>query len=587
ESDAKPWLRRKLMVELVRYDLAHGRPRVTLASDHGFAKLEAQGVLRFDRQCVLDRAEADFNTRRVVDTLRRIAQGHGEARFVRGVLDGAVAPEWLLAPLDADAGWRATVAAAPRPVLNPEQVDAWRAAFQRAVTVIWGPPGTGKTYLLAWTLLGLAAAAKSAGRPLRILVSAATHRAIANVLVRIARELAASGIESPLRLVKLASRGTEADQELEGAGVELVRDERLEGVLAESDATGLPVVVGSTVWSLWKRMKAAGEEEGDASDIPIAPMFDVVVIDEASQMKVADSLIALSSIRRGGRVLLCGDDRQLAPVVRGSYDGDDTLFGSAFGHFAGKFGRMTLRESRRMNAPLVAYPRRTFYPGLLSVDPGRRLDVAPPVDGTDAMDVLVRDAFLRPEDSVVLCTYAGYTATARNPFEARLAAQIATLARDGLRDPATGQPYTPDAFREQALAILSPHRAQNSAILHELTAHGWTYAELPVVDTVERMQGNEREMIIVSYAVSDREYAEREAEFLLDPNRFNVAITRPRSKLVLLMSDEILRALPRDERVMTESMAVKGYAGQPWREVREIDLPAPDGTAVHATVRVR
>jgi len=587
EIDARPWLRRKLMVELVRYDLAHDRPRVTLASDYGFARLEREGVLRFDRQCVLDRAEADFNTRRVVATLRRIAQGHGEARFVRGLLDGLVDPEWLLAPLDADAGWRATVAAAPRSVLNPEQMDAWRAAFQRAVTVIWGPPGTGKTYLLAWTLLGLAAAAKAAGRPLRILVSAATHRAIANVLVRIARELAASGIASPLRLVKLASRGTEADQELQGAGVELVRDERLEGVLAESDQTGLPVVVGSTVWSLWKQMKAAGDDEGEASDVPIAPMFDVVVIDEASQMKVADSLIALSSIRRGGRVLLCGDDRQLAPVVRGSYDGDDTLFGSAFGHFAEKFGRMTLRESRRMNAPLVAYPRRAFYPGLVSVDPERRLAVALPASAADPMDAILRDAFLRPEDSVVFATYADHTATARNPFEARLAARLATLARGELIDPATGQPYTADRFREQALAILSPHRAQNSAILHELARAGWAYGELPVVDTVERMQGNEREMIIVSYAVADREYAEAEAEFLLDPNRFNVAITRPRAKLVLLMSDEVLRALPRDERVMTASMAVKGYLRQPWRRVREIELPSPDGGTVSVTLRGR
>jgi superfamily I DNA and/or RNA helicase len=302
---------------------------------------------------------------------------------------------------------------------------------------------------------------------------------------------------------------------------------------------------------------------------------------------VPDSLIALSSIRPGGRVVLCGDDRQLAPVVRGSYDAEETLFGSAFAHFAGGFGRLPLRESRRMNDALVDYPRRTFYPGLVSMVPARRVAVsADGVDLFDPVDALLWEAMMRPEDSVVFCTYAGFTATARNPFEARLAARLATLARAGLRD-AGGEAFTADGFREQALAILSPHRAQNSAILHELTARGWAYGELPVVDTVERMQGNEREMIVVSYAVADREYAEREAEFLLDPNRFNVAITRPRSKLVLLMSDEVLRALPRDERVMTESMAVKGYAEQPWREVREIDLPAPDGTAVRVTVRVR
>jgi superfamily I DNA and/or RNA helicase len=303
-------------------------------------------------------------------------------------------------------------------------------------------------------------------------------------------------------------------------------------------------------------------------------------------MKVADSLIALSSIRRGGRVLLCGDDRQLAPIVRGDYDDANTLFGSAFAHFAGKFRRMTLRESRRMNAPLVAYPRHAFYPGLVSVDPARRLSIAPAAGG-DAMDEVVRDAFLRPDDSVVFATYSGYTATARNTFEARLAARIATLARAGLRDPATGDAYTAERFREQALAILSPHRAQNSAILHELARAGWVHGELPIVDTVERMQGNEREMIIVSYAVADHEYAEREADFLLDPHRFNVSITRPRAKLVLLMSDAVLRALPRDERVMTASMALKGYLRQPWRRIRQVELPSPDGGTIPLTLRIR
>jgi hypothetical protein len=39
-------------------------------------------------------------------------------------------------------------------------------------------------------------------------------------------------------------------------------------------------------------------------------------------MKVPEALIALSSVRRGVRVVLCGDDRQLAPVLRGSYDED-------------------------------------------------------------------------------------------------------------------------------------------------------------------------------------------------------------------------------------------------------------------------
>src|SRR3712207_7008939 len=37
-----------------------------------------------------------------------------------------------------------------RPPLNADQESAWRAAFQERVALVWGPPGTGKTYLLAW-----------------------------------------------------------------------------------------------------------------------------------------------------------------------------------------------------------------------------------------------------------------------------------------------------------------------------------------------------------------------------------------------------------------------------------------------------
>ncbi len=596
EADRSPWRRRKLLVELSEYDLSASPPRVVLApSDRkGFAKALDEGLVYLDRVCVLDRAPADFNTRRLVATLRALDEGRGEAAFVRGLLAGDVPDGWT-APLDVEGTWNAVMAPLSarlgRDVLNPEQRDAWRAVLRDAATVIWGPPGTGKTYLLAWILVGLAAEARRAGRPLRVLVTSATHRAVVNVLSRLAKEVAATGVEVPMRLLKLKGSGNPADAELDALDVEVVEDDRLEGALAAASSAGDAVIVGSTVWSLWKRMKAAGRgagEDDEGGDAPVRPWFDVVVIDEASQVKVPEALIALSSIRPGGRVVLCGDDRQLAPVLRGRYGAEGgTLLGSAFAHFAALFGRVSLRESRRMNAALVRYPREIFYPGLVSRVPAARLRAEAPAGGWgDALDDLLWETFFDPEGAVVLLTYSGVRATARNPFEAALAARIARLARDGLRD-ADGAPLSTERFVSQALAVLSPHRAQNGAILAELAAAGFARGTTPVVDTVERMQGNERDMIVVSYSVADVEYAEAEAEFLLDPNRFNVSITRPRAKLVVLMSDAVLRALPRDEEVMTGSMAIKGYAAHCSDAVRDVVLPGPDGEPVRAVVRVR
>src|SRR5690606_8762046 len=114
---------------------------------------------------------------------------------------------------------------------------------------------------------------------------------------------------------------------------------------------------------------------------------------EASQMKVAEALIALSAMRAEATVVLCGDDRQLAPVLRGRYEADSgTLFGSVFAHFAAHFPRLTLRESRRMNRALVEYPRELFYPGLVSRVPERRVACAPGAE--DGEDALLRELFM-------------------------------------------------------------------------------------------------------------------------------------------------------------------------------------------------
>jgi DNA replication ATP-dependent helicase Dna2 len=602
DTDRQPWKRRALMVELVEFDLVASPPRVVLApgSVSAFAKAERDGWLFLDRRCVLDRSSSDFNTHRVISTLRHLAAGAGEAAFVLDLLAGATASD------DVSRSGRADFArcdillpaagAMGRPVLNPDQERAWRAALDQRLTLIWGPPGTGKTYLLAWALMGVAAAARAEKRPCRILVTAATHRAITNVLSRASRELQAAGIAAPFQLVKLRGSGSEADADLAGSLAELVPDTQLPALLRASDERGEPIVIGSTVWSLWKQMKASsrdGSADGDAPEevvpgAPIRPWFDVVVIDEASQMRVADALIGLSAIRHGGQVILCGDDKQLAPIVRGQYDAQgSTLFGSVFSHFAANVAKMPLWESRRMNDALVRYPRRLFYPGLVSMCPAQRIALGAAALPDDPVDRLFHELFLQPDDAVVFCTYAGVRATARNPFEAQTVARIARLARTAHVDPETGEGFSDERFASHGLAVISPHRAQNSAILAELLTGGFSPGTLPVVDTVERMQGNEREMILVSYAVADREYAEREAEFLLNPNRFNVSITRARSKLIVFMSEAVLDALPSDEATLTESMAIKGYSAHCADAVREAQLPDGQGGQVRVRCHYR
>jgi AAA domain-containing protein len=66
------------------------------------------------------------------------------------------------------------------------------------------------------------------------------------------------------------------------------------------------------------------------------------------------------------------------------------------------------------------------------------------------------------------------------------------------------------------------------------------------VDTVERFQGGEPELIIASATVSGLAYAQSESDFLLQPRRLTVAVSRPKRKLIVLASQALFTLIPAD-----------------------------------------
>jgi superfamily I DNA and/or RNA helicase len=162
--------------------------------------------------------------------------------------------------------------------------------------------------------------------------------------------------------------------------------------------------------------------------------------------------------------------------------------------------------------------------------------------GKRGRDPLVA-ACLDPGHPLVVVVLDGIRASRANPIEADLVAQLVAALRDGLRD-AGGRLYADDAaFFRQGVFIVSPHHAQIRAIQQEL-AKQRKWRSLPFVETVDKMQGQEADAVLVSYGVADPEFALREAEFIYGLNRLNVAITRARTKTVVCLPRPLLEASP-------------------------------------------
>ena len=99
------------------------------------------------------------------------------------------------------------------------------------------------------------------------------------------------------------------------------------------------------------------------------------------------------------------------------------------------------------------------------------------------------------------------------------------------------------------IGIVSPYRAHGRALRTLLAQRfGRTAARQVVADTVERMQGQEREVVILSLASGDEVFLGAIADFFFLPERLNVSITRAMTKLIVI-GPEIER-LPEFENAM-------------------------------------
>ncbi len=430
---------------------------------------------------------------------------------------------------------------------TPSQMRAFQHFLENRLTLVWGPPGTGKTHFLARSLLCVVKTCKERNRGMRIAVTAFTHAAIENLLEDIRQHRKPFDLETDLFLCKMKTVSSP-----KGEHLTVIADSRLFDAM-EHDL----LIAGGTVHSF---CKSGVEHE-----------FPVLIADEASQMKFGEFAMAMKMLGENGRIILAGDDLQLPPIINGEYpeaeNGLPGLHDSVFAWLrAGDKSQnpytCQLQENWRMNAVLSRFPALTLYgkdyrPATKEIAQ-QKIRLKPECRNDNDENAFCQWV-LNPAYPLVLCVPEQMQSAGENQTEARLTALLADQLRIRLLRENTEKTY-PDteegdkAFWREGLFIVSPHHAQIRMIRKEL-AERRNWKSAPFVDTVDKMQGQQCENVIVSYGVSDAETALAEADFIYSLNRLNVSITRAGSKCIVFLPRPLLE--PCFE-ILQNNSAVKG-----------------------------
>lgn len=97
--------------------------------------------------------------------------------------------------------------------------------------------------------------------------------------------------------------------------------------------------------------------------------------------------------------------------------------------------------------------------------------------------------------------------------------------------------YLKMGLNASEIGVMSPFRAQAANVRRHIRKNEGIAEEvrcLLAIDTIDKMQGQEREVIIFSLAAGDVDYMTEMADFLYNPNKFNVAFSRAKSKLIIV-----------------------------------------------------
>jgi uncharacterized protein len=386
-----------------------------------------------------------------------------------------------------------------------ERLVALAPRLQQSTLCIQGPPGTGKTYTAAAVIVELLR------RGHRVGVTAQSHKVILKLMGDVLGAMARQGVSAPVYKVT----GSDEEPLPQGSPIQPIQSKETAGLLGDG-----AVLVGGTAWA-FSREALGGR-------------FDYLVIDEAGQFALANAVAVGLSTRN---LILVGDQMQLAQVTQGHHPGDTGrscleyyLDGQAT--IAGDRG-VFLDQSRRMHPDLCRFVSDAVYESRLGSIPET-----------------ARHRVLRAPDTALVPKETGLAWVPVAHDDCTQSSEEECEAIGGIVDELLGRRVVDHTGIERPMTrddilIVAPFNLQVRCLRERLPGTR--------IGSVDKFQGQEAPVVIVSLCASTLDEAPRGASFLLSPYRLNVAVSRAQALAIVVGSPALLdvrvRSVPEMELV--------------------------------------
>ncbi len=416
------------------------------------------------------------------------------------------------------------------PRLNQSQSDAVNLAVNSIdVTLIHGPPGTGKTTTV------IALAKELVMREERVMLTAASNTAVDLLALKASEEgLSVLRVGNPARIDEKIESMTPEGIVMQHEHYSDIKKFRKEAAELRRMASKYKRSFGKAEREQRKlilqeaknRVKEAIQLENYLFDLAVQKAdvicctligstnslirnieFDTVIIDEAAQAPEPATWVPIS---KANKVVFAGDPFQLPPVVKSDAAIKGGLMLTLMEKLLNRLPTALLRVQYRMRPVIMEFSNRFFYQNQLIANE----TLVNPASLSDAL--LFIDTSGKAWDEELNFETKSYT----NPSEANFIVHLFPyfLTNWGLQHLKTG--------------LISPYQ-QQVKLLQELFNNNKSnfLDDFPEIQTIDSFQGQERDAIIVSLVRSNQK---SEIGFLKDYRRMNVAMTRAKHKLLLI-----------------------------------------------------